>query len=103
MTQWEFAVITHHKDETWVSYLHPDGTVTVSPRWKPTSKGIPVFERILAYLGGGEWELVSVQHGLSGTGTLYGGELRANDVKAYLKRPVLAGRRTNQPPIPNAL
>jgi hypothetical protein len=62
------------------------------------SKSDPVFEEILGILDGREWELISVQHAVNYYGGLY-----SHSVKAYLKRPVVDGRPTDQPSIPPKL
>ena|ERR1051325_1812805 len=103
MAQWEFATVTRLKNDVWINYMHPDGKVTKTPPWKPKGGYEPVFAGLLAYLGGRDWELVSVQHGLSGIGQPDGGNIRNDDITAYLKRPVVPGRATDQPPIPSIL
>lgn len=56
------------------------------------------FTAALGLLGAGGWELVGVQHGvISEQIPSHAGDLRSNNVVAYLKRAVLAGRGVSEP------
>ena len=56
------------------------------------------FQAALGLLGAAGWELVTVQHGvIAPTVPSHAGDLRADNVTAYLKRPVVAGRPADQP------
>lgn len=57
------------------------------------------WEMALGLLGLGGWEMVTIQHGLHvvvGAGVT-SGSLRWDNSSAYFKRPVLAGRRIDEP------
>ena len=95
--QWEFARVTRSYKEVWVTYIRPNGGVKSTRAWRETEKNDPVFEGILGYLGGREWELVSVIYSQSEFGINY------EIVTAYFKRPVVDGRSTEEPPIPSNL
>lgn len=94
--KWEFAQVYRRYYEVSVTYICPNGSISTSPVWKG-SKTDPVFEGILGYMGGQEWELVSVIYDRNPSGLDY------QIIIAYLKRPVVDGRPTNQPPIPSKL
>lgn len=56
------------------------------------------FSAALGLLGAAGWELVTVQHGaIAPTIPSHAGDLRADNIIAYLKRPVVAGRAVDQP------
>ncbi|MDQ6693347.1 MAG: hypothetical protein M3014_02865 [Chloroflexota bacterium] len=56
------------------------------------------FTAALGLLGAGGWELVSVQHGVIAESIpSHAGDIRADNVVAYLKRPVVAGRGVSEP------
>jgi hypothetical protein len=59
------------------------------------------FDKAMALLGGAGWEIVSVQHGTAlyttGMGSYMGGKLHWDNIIAYFKRPVIAGRTVDQP------
>ncbi len=56
------------------------------------------FNAALGLLGAAGWELVTVQHGIiAPTIASHAGDLRIDNVIAYLKRPVVAGRAVDQP------
>jgi len=53
------------------------------------------WERAIAVLGEGGWELVSVQHANSAGDMGGGGEIDQTNAVAYFKRPVKPGRPIN--------
>ena len=56
------------------------------------------FNATLGLLGAAGWELVAVQHGIIAPAiTSHAGDVRADNVVAYFKRPVVAGRGLDQP------
>jgi hypothetical protein len=56
------------------------------------------FHAALGLLGSGGWELVAIQHGvIAPTIPSHAGDLHADNVVAYFKRPVVAGRPVDQP------
>lgn len=65
-----------------------------------TEKGGKVFTyqpffAAMGYLGTFDWELISVQHSTE----LHGTEIKLNRAVAYFKRPIMPGRRIDQPPL----
>lgn len=58
------------------------------------------FAAALGLLGAAGWDLVAVQHGvIAPTIPSHAGDLRVDNVVAYLKRPTVAGRAVDQPPL----
>jgi hypothetical protein len=58
------------------------------------------FQAALGRLGAAGWELVAVQHGvIAPTVPSHAGDLRADNIIAYLKRPVVGGRPVDHPPL----
>lgn len=116
--QWEYCSLVSHADVDaagtpgWrcrVTYFTPEGTS--SRQLKAVAEGEPadVFERAMAQLGAGGWELVTLAHELvrnneciqhpqyvAAVHTGYG--FSAYGV-AYFKRPVEHGRPIDAPPI----
>lgn len=116
--QWEYCALVSHAAGTedqphgWrcrVSYFTPDGTRTRDLRRLDDAGPPDVFERALAQLGAGGWELVSIQHelvrnnmGIEGEqflATVHTGYSFAAYATAYLKRPVVAGRPIDEPAV----
>lgn len=76
----------------YLSYLNGDNA-------KPLSYNPWAYA--FSFLGAASWELVNIQHSLM-TGGSYGtgsGTLRWDDAVAYFKRPILSGRRIDEPKI----
>jgi hypothetical protein len=108
---WEYCALVSHADAGaedrpgWrcrVSFFTPEGMVT-RPLHDPEQPGRDdVFERTLAELGMGGWELISLQHELVPAAERPGGDghltFSAFGV-AYLKRPVEPGRPIHEPVI----
>ena len=57
----------------------------------------PPFYIAMGLLGSFGWEPVSIQHGTSGSYGYGGGKNLWYDVVAWFKRPVVAGRRVDEP------
>ena len=57
------------------------------------------WQRAIAELGEGGWELVSTQHANSSGDMGTGGEIDHSNAIAYFKRPKVAGRRIDDPPL----
>lgn len=58
------------------------------------------WEYAFGFLGWAGWELVSVQHGFTAVAaglTAGSGLLKADNISAYFKRPMLEGRAIDQP------
>lgn len=83
-----------------LSYL---GEGNITHKWLARIEGdkaVPfpynAFFRAVAYLGMAEWEMVSVQYGLTGTHGHMDG-IHWNQKVAYFKRKVKEGRKTDEP------
>ncbi|HET9016737.1 MAG TPA: hypothetical protein VFN57_14150 [Thermomicrobiaceae bacterium] len=73
MTDWEYCALVSHAadgpdgEPGWrcrLTYFTPEGAQTIQLK-EPSSNGVAdVFERAMAQLGAGGWELVSLQHEL---------------------------------------
>jgi hypothetical protein len=117
-TQWEFCALVSHAAERseeqpgWlcrVSYFTSDGVVTRQLREPHSFEPTDAFERAMAQLGAGDWELVSLQHELvrlnaaveseQFLATVHTGYGFAPFGVAYFKRPVEPGRAIDEPPI----
>lgn len=116
MTGWEYCALVSHAAEGpdgqpgWrcrLTYFTADGTLT-SQLKEPASDGIAdVFERAVAQLGAGGWELVSLQHELVRNNLCVEGAQYVAAVHtgyglsafgaAYFKRPVEPGRPIDVP------
>jgi hypothetical protein len=115
---WEFCAVVSHATSTtrgqvdWicrVSYFTQAGVRTVILHDTGIAAPTDVFERALAQLGAGGWELVSIDHELVRDVTPITGERFLASVEtgysfspfgvAYLKRPLMPGRRIDEPPI----
>ena len=116
--KWEYCSLVSHGVDTdggetgWlcrVTYFTPDGAKTVQLK-EPTSDQPPdVFERAMAQLGDGGWELVSLQHPLvSDRVHLQNGQVTADVTVGfsfssfgvgYFKRRAKADRPINEPAV----
>lgn len=118
LSQWEYCALVSHTSEapdapaTWmcrVSYFTMDGVRSVQLREHGSIFPADVFERAIAQLGAGGWELVSLQHELVRNNVNVTGEQFLATVHtgysfspfgvAYFKRPVEDGRSIDQPAI----
>jgi hypothetical protein len=116
--QWEFCALVSHAAERiedqpgWlcrVSYFTPQGIVTRQLREPHALEPTDVFERAMAQLGAGGWELVSLQHELVRLNTTIASEQYLGSVHtgygfapfgvAYFKRPIEPGRAIDDPAI----
>jgi hypothetical protein len=114
--QWEYCALVSHAVERvaeqpgWlcrVSYFTPHGVETRQLREPHALEPTDAFERAMAQLGAGGWELVSLQHELVRTnatvaseqflGTVHTGYAFGAFGVAYFKRPVEPGRAIDQP------
>ncbi len=116
--KWEFCSLVSHGvlDESgepgWlcrITYFRPDGAVTRQLKDPANAQPVDVFERAMAQLGLGGWELVSLQHQLVRDNLRVEGEGVTADVPvgfsfssfgvAYFKRRVKEGRPIEQPAV----
>jgi hypothetical protein len=116
--QWEFCALVSHASERledqpgWlcrVSYFTPKGVVTRQLREPHALEPTDVFERAMAQLGAGGWELVSLHHELVRLNTTIASERYLGSVHtgygfapfgvAYFKRPAEPGRAIDEPAI----
>ena len=82
-----------------VRYFHPNGD-EIYHRLANLDKSLPFnpFNKAMALLGAAEWELVSIQYGISTyIGEPQGGFLKWDNCIAYFKRPSIPGRAVNDP------
>jgi hypothetical protein len=115
---WEYCALVSYASEmpdepgSWlcrVSYFTTQGVKTVQLREHGSPFPTDVFERAMAQLGAGGWELVSLQHELvrnniNVTGerflaTVHTGYSYSPFGVAYFKRPTESGRAIDEPPI----
>jgi hypothetical protein len=117
-TNWEYCALVSHAAEAdgkpgeWlcrVSWFTPGGVVTEQLRDAAAAFPTDAFERAMAQLGAGGWELVSLHHELVSLNTQVGGERYLASVHtgyafspfgvAYFKRPIQEGRAISEPGI----
>lgn len=115
---WEYCALVSHASTQpdsagrWlcrVSYFSRDGVRTRQLRDEHQPAPTDVFERAMAQLGTGGWELVSLQHELVRNNVNITGEEFLATVHtgyafspfgvAYFKRPVIDGRSIDSPEI----
>lgn len=117
-TTWEYCALVSHAVETedegegWlcrISYFTPAGVRTIRLREPLDPVPTDAFERALAQLGVGGWELVSLDHELVRTNVAVGEGSFVASIHtgygfaafgvAYLKRPVRDGRAIDEPAV----
>ena len=117
-TQWEFCALVSHAAEQiedqpgWlcrVSYFTTGGVVTRQLRDPHATEPTDTFERAMAQLGAGGWELVSFQHELVRLNTTIASEQYLGSVHtgygfspfgvAYFKRQTEQERAIDEPAI----
>lgn len=118
MTEWEYCALVSHAADApdgqpgWrcrLSYFTSDGALTRELK-EPGSNGIAdVFERAMARLGAGGWELVSLQHelvrnnlcveGAQYVAAVHTGYGLSAFAAAYFKRAVEPGRAIDVPAV----
>jgi hypothetical protein len=116
--QWEYCALVSHASEAgddrgaWIcriSYFTRNGVKTLPLREHGNMFPSDVFERAMAQLGAGEWELVSHQHELVRTNTNIAGEQFLATVHtgysfspfgvAYFKRQIEPDRKIDEPKV----
>jgi hypothetical protein len=115
---WEFCALVSHATEipaegsSWscrVTYFTPGGVLTRQLRDPHLLEPTDIFERAMAQLGTGGWELISLHHELVRLNTVVDSENLLATVHtgygfspfgvAYFKRPIEPGRAIDEPAI----
>lgn len=117
-TTWEYCALVSHASDAdgqpgeWlcrVTWFTPSGAITRQLRDDAVDFPVDAFERAMAQLGAGGWELVTFQHELVNLNARLGGDRYLASVHtgyafspfgvAYFKRPLVAGRAIDEPGI----